>query len=255
MIRFALLGSGSEGNALVVQAGATSLLMDCGFSVSETQRRLSRLRLSAEQLSGILVTHEHSDHIAGVAKLARRFNLPVWMTHGTLRAQSVAFAELSATEINSHISFSIGDLEIQPYPVPHDATEPVQYVFSDGANRLGVLTDAGHATPHIEATLSACHALVLECNHDAEMLQNGRYPYTLKRRVGGRFGHLNNQQAADLLSRLDNSRLQHIVAAHLSQQNNLPALAVGALSQVLGCSGGWIAVADQQQGLGWREIA
>ena len=255
MIRFALLGSGSEGNALVVQAGATSLLMDCGFSVSETQRRLSRMQLAAEQLGGILVTHEHSDHIAGVARLAHKFNIPVWMTHGTLRAQPAAFAGLGVTEINPHSAFSIGDLEIQPYPVPHDATEPVQYVFSDGASRLGVLTDTGHATPHIETMLSACHALVLECNHDTEMLQNGRYPYSLKQRVGGRFGHLNNQQAAELLSRLDCSRLQHIVAAHLSQQNNLPALAVGALSRVLGCTEDWIAVADQQQGLDWREIA
>lgn len=255
MIRFALLGSGSEGNALVVQAGATSLLMDCGFSVSETQRRLDRLRLTAEQLSGIVVTHEHSDHIAGVVRLARKFNLPVWMTHGTWRAQSAMFAGLGVTEINPHSAFSIGNLEIQPYPVPHDATEPVQYVFSDGASRLGVLTDTGHATPHIEAMLSTCHALVLECNHDAEMLRNGRYPHSLKQRVGGRFGHLNNQQSAELLSRLDNSRLQHIVAAHLSQQNNLPALAVSALSQVLGCTEDWIAVADQQQGLDWREIA
>ena len=255
MIRFALLGSGSEGNALVVQAGATSLLMDCGFSVSETLRRLDRLRLSADQLSGILLTHEHSDHVAGVARLARKFNLSVWMTHGTLRAQSAVFAELGVTEINPHSAFAIGDIEVQPYPVPHDATEPVQYVFSDGASRLGVLTDTGHATPHIEAMLSACHALVLECNHDAEMLRNGRYPHSLKQRVGGRFGHLNNQQSAELLSRLDNRRLQHVVAAHLSQQNNLPALAVSALSQVLGCELDWIAVADQQAGLDWREIA
>jgi len=254
-MRFALLGSGSEGNALLVQVGTTTLLMDCGFSVSETISRLARLGLQAEQLNGILVTHEHSDHIAGVARLARKFNLHAWMTHGTLRAQSAAFADLGVTEINPHAAFAIGDVEVQPYLVPHDAAEPVQYLFSDGATRLGVLTDTGHATPHIETTLSACHALVLECNHDAEMLRNGRYPPSLKQRVGGRFGHLNNQQAAELLSRLDNSRLQHIVAAHLSQQNNLPELAVSALSQVLGCAEDWIAVADQRQGLHWREIA
>lgn len=254
-MRFAFLGSGSEGNALVVQSGTTTLLMDCGFSVSETLSRLARLGLQAEQLSGILVTHEHSDHIAGVARLARKFNLPVWMTHGTLRTQSAAFDELTVTGINPHLALSIGDIEVQPYLVPHDAAEPVQYVFSDGATRLGVLTDTGHATPHIEAILSACHALVLECNHDAEMLRNGRYPSSLKQRVGGRFGHMNNQQSAELLSRLDNSRLQHIVAAHLSRQNNLPELAVSALSQVLGCAADWVAVADQQQGLDWREIS
>jgi phosphoribosyl 1,2-cyclic phosphodiesterase len=254
VIRFALLGSGSEGNALIVQVGSTTLLMDCGFSVSETVTRLARLGLQAEQLDGILVTHEHSDHIAGVARLARKFDIPVWMTHGTLRFQHAAFADITVTELNPHSSLSIGDIQVQPILVPHDAGEPVQYVFGDGACRLGVLTDTGHATPHIESTLSGCHALVLECNHDEEMLRNGRYPASLKQRVGGRFGHLNNEQAATLLSHLDNSRLQHIVAAHLSQQNNQPALAVAALSGVLGCAEDWVAVAGQQQGLDWREI-
>lgn len=255
MIRFALLGSGSEGNALIVQVGSTTLLMDCGFSVSEAVIRLARLGLQAEQLDGILVTHEHSDHIAGVARLARKFDIPVWMTHGTLRFQHSAFTDITVTEINPHSSLAIGDIKVQPFMVPHDAGEPVQYVFSDGAFRLGVLTDAGHVTPHIESTLSGCHALVLECNHDEQMLRNGRYPASLKQRVAGRFGHLNNEQAATLLSHLDNSSLQHIVAAHLSQQNNLPALAVAALSGVLGCTEDWVAVADQQRGLDWREIA
>ncbi len=253
-MRFALLGSGSEGNALVVQAGATVVMMDCGFSGSETISRLARLGLQAEHLSGILVTHEHGDHIKGVAALARRFTLPVWMTHGTLRTQRDVFSTVSVTEVNPHYSFSIGDLEVQPYLVPHDAAEPVQYVFGDGATRLGVLTDTGHVTPHIEQVLTACEALVLECNHDEEMLRLGRYPVSLKQRVGGRFGHLNNQQAAALLQRLDSSRLQHIVAAHLSQQNNLPQLAVSALSQALNCEESWIGVADQQLGLDWREI-
>lgn len=254
MIRFALLGSGSEGNALVVQVDSTTVLMDCGFSVSETVTRLARLGLQAEQLDGILVTHEHSDHIAGVARLARKFNLPVWMTHGTLRFQHAAFAGIAVTEINPHLSFAVGDVQVQPFLVPHDAGEPVQYVFGDGSLRLGVLTDTGQATPHIESVLSGCHALVLECNHDEEMLRNGRYPASLKQRVGGRFGHLNNEQAAKLLAHLDNSRLRHIVAAHLSQQNNLPALAVNALCGALGCAEDWVSVADQHNGLDWREI-
>jgi phosphoribosyl 1,2-cyclic phosphodiesterase len=253
-MRFALLGSGSEGNALVVQVGSTTVLMDCGFSVSETVTRLARLGLQAEQIDGILVTHEHSDHIGGVAKLARRFDIPVWMTHGTLRFQQAAFSDIRVTEIKPHSPFTLSAIEVQPFLVPHDAGEPVQYVFSDGAVRLGVLTDTGHATPHVQANLSGCHALILECNHDEAMLLDGRYPASLKQRVGGRFGHLNNEQAATLLSQLDNSRLQHIVAAHLSQQNNLPALAVQALSGALGCAQEWIAVADQQQGLDWREI-
>ncbi|ADE12516.1 MBL fold metallo-hydrolase [Sideroxydans lithotrophicus] len=253
-MRFALLGSGSEGNALVVQVGQTRILLDCGFSLSETVSRLARLGLQAEQLQGIVVTHEHGDHISGVSRLARKFGLPVWLTHGTLRTQSAAFAGLSITEISPHSRFSIGEVQVQPYPVPHDAAEPVQYVFSDGTRRLGVLTDTGSATPHIEETLSGCHALVLECNHDAGMLAEGDYPYSLKQRVGGRFGHLNNADAAALLGRLDNSRLQHIVAAHLSHKNNEVRLAVEALSGALGWEPVRVAVATQEQGLDWCEV-
>lgn len=254
-MRFALLGSGSEGNALVVQAAGTGILLDCGFSLSETAARLARLGLDPQALNGIVVTHEHGDHISGVARLARKFSIPVWLTHGTLRAQSAAFAGITVSEIDIHGRFAIGDMEVQPYPVPHDAGEPVQFVFGDGAKRLGVLTDAGHASPHIEATLSGCDALVLECNHDAGMLAGGDYPYHLKQRVGGRFGHLNNDDAAALLGRLDTGRLQHVVAAHLSSKNNRPELAIRALSGALGCAENWVAVATQDQGLDWREIA
>jgi phosphoribosyl 1,2-cyclic phosphodiesterase len=254
-MRFASLGSGSEGNALAVQAGQTCVLLDCGFSLNDTVARLARLGLTADNLSGIVVTHEHGDHIAGVARLARKHSIPVWLTHGTRQMHSKALDDLpDLTEISPHHSFSIGEFQIQPYAVPHDAAEPVQYVFSDGAKRLGVLTDTGCATPHIEATLNGCDALVLECNHDTTLLANGDYPYRLKQRVGGRFGHLNNVDAAALLSRLDNCRLQHIVAAHLSHKNNTRDLVVAALSSALGCDTDWIAVATQQGGLGWREI-
>ena len=253
-MRFALLGSGSEGNALVVQSGATLLLLDCGFSLSETLLRLQRLQLDPASISGILVTHEHSDHIGGVARLARRFGVPVWMTHGTLRFQQKKLSGVLVHEISAHQGFCIGDLEVEPCPVPHDATEPVQYVFSDGTRRLGVLTDTGHITPHIVTMFDACHALVLECNHDAEMLRNGRYPASLKQRVGGRFGHLNNQQAAEFLAGLDTSCLQHIVVAHLSAHNNTPELAVRALGAVLSGREDKIAVATQAGGLDWRII-
>lgn len=255
-MRFALLGSGSEGNALVVQVGDTRVLMDCGFSLSETITRLARLDLVPESLDAIVVTHEHGDHIGGVARLARKFSLPVFLTHGTLRSQQGTFADIRVVcEINPHLPFSVGAVLIQPYPVPHDASEPVQYVFSDGSRRLGVLTDTGCATPHIEAMLSGCDALVLECNHDADLLRNGEYPYSLKQRVGGRFGHLNNRDAAALLARLDNSRLQHLVAAHLSHKNNTAALAVGALREVFADAEERICVATQEAGLPWREIS
>ncbi len=254
-MRFASLGSGSEGNALVVQVGRTCVLMDCGFNLAETVARLARLGLAPGALSGIVVTHEHGDHIAGVARLARKYSLPVWLTHGTLRAQFKTLGSLpDVSEINPHDSFSIGEVQVQPYLVPHDAAEPVQYVFGEGAQRLGVLTDVGSSTPYIEQTLSGCAALVLECNHDAGLLANGDYPFSLKQRVGGRFGHLNNADSGQLLARLDNSRLQHIVAAHLSRKNNTPQLAVRALSTALNCSEDWVGVATQEDGFAWREI-
>lgn len=255
-MRFASLGSGSEGNALLVEAAGTRLLMDCGFGLNDSIARLARLGLSPEQLDGILVTHEHGDHSGGVARLARKFGLPVWLTHGTLRSLSGKLSGVERIrEIDPHQSFAIGDIEITPYPVPHDGAEPVQFVFGDGARRLGVLTDVGSSTPHIEAMLGGCDALVLECNHDSDMLMNGDYPWSLKRRVGGRYGHLNNRDAAAILSRLETGRLQHLVAAHLSRSNNTEALAVEALVATLGCEPEWITVATQQEGFGWREIA
>lgn len=254
-MRFASLGSGSEGNALLVEVAGTRLLMDCGFGLNDSIARLARRGISPEQLNGILVTHEHGDHSGGVARLARKFGLPVWLTHGTLRVLSDKLSGVERIrEIDPHQPFAIGDIEITPYPVPHDAAEPVQFVFGDGARRLGVLTDAGSSTPHIEAVLGGCDALVLECNHDSDMLMNGDYPWSLKQRVGGRFGHLNNRDAAAILSRLDRSRLQHLVAAHLSRSNNTAALAVAELSGVPGWEAGRVTVATQQEGFGWLEI-
>lgn len=254
-IRFASLGSGSEGNALLVEAGQTQILMDCGFGLQDSILRLARLNASPGQLSGIVVTHEHGDHLGGVARLARKFGLPVWLTHGTLRSQPSTFAgAIHIHEIDPHQAFAIGGLEIHPYPVPHDAAEPVQFVFSDGARRLGVLTDTGSSTPHIEAALNGCDALVLECNHDSDMLMNGDYPYSLKQRVSGRLGHLNNQDAAAVLNRLDKGNLQHLIAAHLSRKNNTPALAVRALCGAIGCEANWIGIATQETGFAWREI-
>ncbi len=253
--RFASLGSGSEGNALIVQVGNTYVMMDCGFNLADTQFRLSRLGLQPEMLDGILVTHEHGDHISGVARLARKYSLPVWLTHGTLRSQYKGFANVKIIhEINPHDAFEIAGLQIQPYLVPHDAAEPVQFVFSNGVSKLGVLTDVGSSTPHIEQTLSGCAALVLECNHDEAMLMNGDYPYSLKQRVGGRFGHLNNREAGLLLARLDNSKLQHLIAAHLSRKNNTSELAVQALCGALDCTEDFVAVASQDDGFFWREI-
>jgi phosphoribosyl 1,2-cyclic phosphodiesterase len=252
-MRFACLGSGSRGNAVLVEAGTTCVMIDCGFSVRETERRLARLGKTPADLGAILVTHEHSDHLGGVAPFARRHGVPVWMTVGT-RANSAAGELPSLQLFSSHKAFALGDLSVHPYPVPHDAREPSQFVFDDGARRLGMLTDAGAVTTHMENMLGPCHALLLECNHDPHMLATGPYPPPLKARVGGRYGHLSNVQAAQILSSLGGRRLQHVVAAHLSEKNNRPDLARAALSEALGCEPGWISVADQNQGFGWREI-
>jgi phosphoribosyl 1,2-cyclic phosphodiesterase len=253
--RFASLGSGSKGNAWVVQAGRTTVMVDCGFGQRDAMRRLARLGLAADDLDAILVTHEHSDHGRGVAKLADRARCPVWLSHGChsmLEAHDMA--PVGARILAGHESFALGDLQVTPYPMPHDAREPVQYVFSEGGRRFGLLTDAGHTTSHIESVLDGCHALALECNHDIAMLRAGGYPAALKRRILGPYGHLDNTAAADLLARIAGAGLTHVVVAHLSQHNNKPELARAALAGALGCEDAWVGVADQETGLDWRDI-
>lgn len=253
-MRFASLGSGSRGNALLVEAGNTRVLIDAGFGPREMLRRLGGLNLAGDDIDAVLVTHEHSDHIGGVFACARRFGWAVLLTHGTLAACRDDGADARTTIIDSHHPLSIGDICAHPFPVPHDAREPVQFVLTDGARRLGVLTDAGHVTSHMVAMLDGCDALVLECNHDSEMLAQGGYPPALKRRIGGPWGHLDNSAAASLLSRIERSSLRHVVAAHLSEENNRPALAQEVLSAALGCGQDWIGIATQDEGFAWREI-
>ena len=251
-MRFASLGSGSRGNALIVDVGDTRVLLDCGFSVKATVERLGRLGIAAESIDAVLLTHEHSDHLGSAARFAARFGLPVYLTYGTQQALSDCWPDCRL--IDSHQTFAIGSLEVQAFPVPHDAREPVQYVFSDGQHRLGVLTDCGTVTAHALSMLDACDALILECNHDTRLLAESSYPAMLKRRISGNFGHLGNGQAAELLTRIETSRLQHIVAAHLSEQNNRPDLAVTALATALGCDAEWIGVASQASGFDWRQL-
>lgn len=253
-LRFSSLGSGSRGNATLVEAGRTLVMIDCGFSVNETIARMARLGREPSDLSGILITHEHGDHIAGLARVARRFEIPVWLSAGTRRGLPDAGLPV-ATEIRPGERFAIGDLDIQSVAVVHDSREPAQYVLSDGARRVGVLTDVGCVTPEVEAAFSGLDALFLECNHDFGMLQDGPYSNKLKKRVGGRYGHLNNGQAADLVRAVDTSRLQHLVAAHISEKNNTPELARAALADAMACGVDWIVAAHQSRGLDWREVA
>ena len=231
------------------------MLIGGGFGIGDAVARLGRLGVVPESITAIIVTHEHNDHIGGVAAFAARYETPVWLTFGTLVSVAERFATLPCVRgFDSHDRFAIDDIEVLPFPVPHDAREPVQFVCSDGRWRIGVLTDLGVSTAHVEASLSGCDALVLECNHDVEMLANGDYPYPLKQRIAGRQGHLDNGAAATLLARLDNSRLKHLFAAHLSQHNNRPDLARTALAGALNCAPDWIGIADQHEGFAWREL-
>lgn len=271
-MRFCSLGSGSTGNATVVEARsgstATRLLIDCGFSQKELALRLARAGLAIEDIDAVFVTHEHGDHVGCALALARRHHKPVWTSRGTWRAID---AEASGVEpgiggppdsaLDGLLRFArdgdtivIGDLQLQPYTVPHDAREPLQLVVGDGSSRLGVLTDAGCMTAHMLEHLRACDALLLECNHDTNLLAASAYPASLKARIGGRLGHLSNAAAAGILAASRHAGLQHIVAAHLSERNNSPDLARTALAAASDWPAQAIDVADPLLGLDWRSL-
>lgn len=229
-------------------------MLDCGFTIRETERRLQRLGLAPSNLAAIIVTHEHHDHIGGVFKFARRHKIPVWLSFGTYQAASKDAEGVAVGFCRDSEALAIGDLELLPYTVPHDAREPLQYVASDGRGRLGVLTDAGQSTPHMIEVLGGCDALMLECNHDRQLLADSTYPPSLRRRIGGPYGHLSNDTAAGILDALDKSRLEIIVGAHLSQQNNTPELARAAICSVIPAGSAQIIVACQEEGVGWIDL-
>lgn len=231
-MRFLALGSGSRGNATLVEAGGTRVLLDCGFAAREIERRLAGVGLAAVDLRAVLLTHEHSDHVRGVVRLAQRHGLEVWTTPGTWRQAGGAVLPGLRLFPGHAARLTLGDLRVIPYPVPHDAREPCQFVFEHAGQRLGVLTDAGTVTAHMRALLADCDALILECNHDPGMLRRGPYPPPVQARVGGAFGHLSNRQAAELLDSLPHRRLRHLLIAHVSEKNNRPELARSALLEV-----------------------
>lgn len=258
MIRFCSLGSGSSGNATLVEGRsgitATRVLVDCGFPLRELQARLHRAGLAIDDLDGVFLTHEHGDHVGCALALARRHRLPLWMSRGTWRAIGKPDLGGPMHFVRDGDRVTIGDLELQPYTVPHDAEEPLQPCFTDGALRLGVLTDAGSITAHLVAQLQRCDALLLECNHDTAMLAASRYPTSLKSRIGGRYGHLSNDCAAQILAACLHGSLRHIVAAHLSRENNRPALAIAALAAVSGAASGDLIAAGPEWGFDWIEM-
>lgn len=212
------------------------------------------LGIAPESLDAILLTHEHGDHVRGAGVLARRFQLPVLASPGTLHAIQGLGPFPMLRPVLPGATAVIGDLAVRPFSVPHDAAQPCAYAFTDGSRRLGIVTDLGCPAPDVAAALQQSHALVLECNHDAELLMSGCYPWSLKQRIQADTGHLSNAQSAALLSVLKHAALRTVAAAHLSAENNEPPLARAALAGVLGCAAVEIDVADQHCGLPWRDV-
>lgn len=253
MLQVASLGSGSAGNALLVRSKETLLLLDCGFTLKETTARMSRLGLSPTNIDGVLLSHEHGDHVRGVGPLSRKFAKAVWLTHGTFNAlRDNRFTHSNL--ISAHQPFRIGDIDIDPFPTPHDAAESCQYVFTHESVRFACVTDLGTCTPHVEEKLAGVSGLLVESNYDEDMLSNGPYPISLQARIRGDFGHLGNVQAGELVKRLDHSGMQTILLGHLSEQNNSDDAAASTMMKYLPAGDNRVTVLQQHSGSAWFDI-
>ncbi|MEM9291012.1 MAG: MBL fold metallo-hydrolase [Acidobacteriota bacterium] len=260
-MRVVVLGSGSKGNAFVVEAGGSSseprrILVDAGFSRRQLELRMRAVGVEPETLSAVILTHEHSDHCRGIEVLAKNRGLPVFATQGTLDEISLPYA---GQVLASNRCQEVGDgFEVEPFHITHDAREPVGFVVRDGAgSQVGLLADAGVPNRLALAKLASVDALLLECNHDLELLRGGPYPWFVKERIWGRHGHLSNRQAAESIPDLVNDRLQWIVAYHLSETNNRPELARLSLAEALEAEGcdAQIQVASQDRPSSWLEVS
>lgn len=260
-MKFASLGSGSRGNALIVSSAESNILIDCGLSLKALTESLSRIGMELSDLHAVFITHEHSDHIKGLRSFAKRSTAPIFMTYGTAYAADwLAFENINLVSDQKNVKF--GPFEVMPVVVPHDAREPCQYVVSvenhsnslaPTKKQLGVLTDLGSSSPHVVDAYAQCDALVLECNHDVSMLENGPYPPSLKSRVLGDWGHLSNVQARNILAEVQSENLQWLVLAHISQQNNSENLAIEAVGEVF-LKPERTVVANQEYGFDWLSI-
>ena len=257
MLRFRSLASGSSGNATLIEGSdglhRTRVLVDCGLGLRQLIARLAVEGIGPADLDGIFITHEHGDHIGCAPMLVARYGVPLWTSAGTAQYAAFAGLESALNLVRDGQVFAIGGLQLHPFTVPHDAREPLQLRCTDGDRVLGLMTDIGHVTGHALAALAGCHALVLESNHDVELLAQSRYPDFLKRRVGGQHGHLSNVQAAAALGALHHDRLNTVVAAHLSERNNRPELVRRAFAAVLGCGEADVLLAERH-GRGWLDV-
>ncbi len=233
-MKFCVLGSGSKGNCTYISSGKTSILIDAGFSGIEVQRRLAAVGIDFDSLSAILVTHEHNDHIQGVPVLSRKGKMSVYANRATHSAAGKNFKNLySFEEFTTGVSFSFEDFEIHPFSISHDTSDPVGFIVSDGKSSIGYCTDTGTVSRLMHHRLFGCNGIILESNHDPEILNNGPYPPFLKQRVRGNKGHLANIDAATFLKDLVHDRLAHVVLAHISETNNRPDLAFKTVTGIL----------------------
>ncbi len=241
-----VLASGSKGNAIWIADDRTQILFDAGLSGIEIQRRCHSKSLDPAKLSAIIVSHEHADHIQGVGILSRRFHLPIYISEKTAKTAGHLLGKVpDIRHFDCGTVFSVDSLMISPFSIPHDAEDPAGFTIIKNGMKIGIATDLGIATAMVKERLKACHILVIEANHDPEMLIKGPYPWPLKQRIQGRTGHLSNTDSKELLSDLKHEGLQHVVLAHLSETNNTPEKARGEVGQALSGSHTQLHVASQ----------
>jgi phosphoribosyl 1,2-cyclic phosphodiesterase len=249
-IAYCVLASGSRGNSVWLRGGGVEILVDCGLSAKQIEQRLAAVGRSATELRAIVCSHSHHDHVAGAAVLSRRYDLDIYATASTLRRIPGGPPAQHLHKLPTSGAVQIDGLEVRTTPTPHDATGSVALRFDDSDTRVGVITDLGKPTAAIERTMAGAHGLILECNHDLEMLRDGPYPAVLKQRIRSDVGHLSNEQGAEFLTRLLHAGLQHLTLAHLSETNNRPEMAAESVTSVLsriGASGLDVAVAEQHR--------
>lgn len=218
------LNSGSNGNCFYIGNKREAVLIDAGISCRETERRMARLNLSMHHVKAVFISHEHTDHVRGIRTLAKKYQLPVYSTPGTLREHHLQADYPHSHPLYPYREVVVGDLKIKAFPKSHDAHDPQSFVINHQTVQVGVFTDIGVPCEHVINHFKNCHAIFLETNYDLEMLMNGRYPYHLKRRISSSLGHLSNEQALELFCKYRNPHLSHLFLSHLSQENNDPLL-------------------------------
>jgi len=230
----ASLNSGSNGNCYYIGNDSEAVLIDAGISCRETEKRMARLALSMAQVKAIFISHEHSDHIRGLDVLSRKYSLPVYITEKTLLYSGLPLAEERIRILKPYYPVAVGELSVQAFPKIHDAADATSFMVTGKGINIGVMTDLGDVCKHVLMHFKKCHATFLEANYDEEMLQNGRYPYHLKKRISGGRGHLSNRQALELFTRHKPAFMSHVLLSHLSADNNNPELVQQLFSEQAG---------------------